>query len=75
MGLETTLFAVRGAATAVAKRLGISQAAVSQWRQRGIPAARASEVERALGDYLRELGLGAQAQPLAAADPAAKAAA
>jgi DNA-binding transcriptional regulator YdaS (Cro superfamily) len=57
MDVGTTLFAVRGAARAVAQRLGISQAAVSQWRQRGIPEARAKEVEAALEDHMRKVGL------------------
>lgn len=61
MELGTQLFATRGAVTAVAARLGISQAAVSQWRERGIPTSRMSDVEEALREHLRSLGMLADA--------------
>jgi DNA-binding transcriptional regulator YdaS (Cro superfamily) len=58
----TALFTTRGAAKAVADRLGISQAAVSQWRERGIPARRMPEVEAALFEHLRAIGAEEHAQ-------------
>lgn len=57
MDIEVTLFATKGAAAAVATRLGISQAAVSQWRDRGIPASRVPEVEAVLREHLQRLGV------------------
>jgi predicted transcriptional regulator len=61
MDVATQLFATRGAVTAVAARLGISQAAVSQWRERGIPSGRTADVEEALREHLRSLGMLAEA--------------
>jgi DNA-binding transcriptional regulator YdaS (Cro superfamily) len=56
MDVHSTLYTTRGAVTAVAKRLGISDAAVSRWKTRGIPPNRAAEVETALRDYVAEAG-------------------
>lgn len=61
MDLEATLYTTRGAVKAVAKRLAISEAAVSQWRQRGIPKHRQEAVGAALADHLRTIG--AQSAP------------
>jgi DNA-binding transcriptional regulator YdaS (Cro superfamily) len=47
-----TLYRTRGASAAVAAALGISQAAVSQWRAKGIPADRLPMVEQVLRDHL-----------------------
>jgi DNA-binding transcriptional regulator YdaS (Cro superfamily) len=55
MDLVRTITTTRGAVTAVAEKLGISQAAVSQWRGRGIPADRVEDVRRALDAHLEEL--------------------
>jgi DNA-binding transcriptional regulator YdaS (Cro superfamily) len=52
----TVLFTTRGAAKAVSDRIGVSQAAVSQWRERGIPARRLAEVEAALAEHLKSIG-------------------
>jgi DNA-binding transcriptional regulator YdaS (Cro superfamily) len=55
MDIATTLYTTRGAVTAVAARLGISDAAVSQWKTRGIPERRIADVEAALREYLATL--------------------
>lgn len=55
MDLTHTLYTTRGAVTAVARALGISTAAVSQWRARGIPDDRKAAVEAALRAHLRGL--------------------
>lgn len=57
MDLATQLYATRGAVTAVARKLGISDAAVSQWKTRGIPDRRLSDVEAALREHLSALGV------------------
>lgn len=57
MDIHRTLYATRGASAAVAAALHISQAAVSQWRARGIPAERLDAVEAALKAHLDTLGL------------------
>jgi DNA-binding transcriptional regulator YdaS (Cro superfamily) len=56
-----TIATTRGAAKAVAQALGISQAAVSQWRGSGVPAERRDDVERALRAYLEDLAARVQA--------------
>jgi DNA-binding transcriptional regulator YdaS (Cro superfamily) len=48
MDVHRTLYSLRGGVTAVARELGISDAAVSQWKRRGIPEARLESVERVL---------------------------
>lgn len=55
MNLAHTLYTTRGAVTAVAITLGISLAAVSQWRRRGIPEDRVPAVEAALREYLAKI--------------------
>jgi hypothetical protein len=51
------IHSTRGASKHVAARLGISQAAISGWLQRGaIPADRVIEAERALAEVLTSLG-------------------
>lgn len=55
MDLHSTLYRTRGAVTAVAKDLGISDAAVSQWKKRGFPEKRVAEIEAALREYLQRL--------------------
>lgn len=55
MDITTTLYSTRGAVTAVSAALGISDAAVSQWKKRGIPDARRVDVERALRVHLETL--------------------
>jgi len=57
MDITRTLYTTRGACAAVASALGISAAAVSQWRLRGIPADRQEAVEAALKAHLDTLGL------------------
>lgn len=46
MDIKGILFTTRGASKAVAEQLGISSAAVSQWRTRGIPPGRLADVQR-----------------------------
>lgn len=53
--IRSVLFNTKGAAKAVAERLGISQAAVSQWRERGIPARRLADVSDALANHVRAI--------------------
>lgn len=55
MDVRTTLYGTRGAVTAVARTLNISDAAVSQWKTRGIPAKRLPQVEAALREHLARL--------------------
>lgn len=55
MDIYRTLYTTRGASKAVSVALGISDAAVSQWRKRGIPADRVTDVERALAEFLSQL--------------------
>ncbi len=55
MDIYRTLYTTRGAGKAVAEALGISDAAVSQWKRRGIPSDRQAEVERVLADYVARL--------------------
>jgi hypothetical protein len=57
MDIHRTLYTTRGACAAVAGALDISQAAVSQWRLRGIPADRLPAVTAALKAYLDTLGI------------------
>lgn len=52
MDVRNTLYTTRGAVSAVARGLGISIAAVSQWKKRGIPPRRVADVARVLRDYL-----------------------
>ena len=56
MDIHRTLYTTRGACAAVASALEISQAAVSQWRGRGIPADRVEAVEAALKAHLTAIG-------------------
>jgi len=58
MDLRSTLYSTRGAVTAVARELGISDAAVSQWKRRGIPVRREPEIETALRRHLDRLSTG-----------------
>ena len=55
MHIEHTLYTTRGAVTAVAAALGISRAAVSQWRRIGIPPGRRAAIEAALAEYLASI--------------------
>lgn len=64
------LFTTRGAVAAVARALGISQAAVSQWRQAGIPDSRRADVETALAEHLGSLRDRLAANRAAAPEPA-----
>lgn len=48
MDVHRTLYSLRGAVTAVARELDISDAAVSQWKKRGIPTKRIPEVAAVL---------------------------
>lgn len=66
MDICTTLYATRGAVTAVARKLGISDAAVSQWKTRGIPSRRLPEVEVALQEHLSAIASRAAAPQSAA---------
>lgn len=59
MDLATKLYATRGGVTAVARKLGISDAAVSQWKARGIPDRRVSEVRAALDEHLSAINAAA----------------
>lgn len=43
---------VRGATKAVAKELGISEAAVSQWRKAGVPEKHRATVDRVIAGIL-----------------------
>lgn len=43
---------VRGASKAIAAELGISDAAVSQWRKAGIPEKHRAVVQRVIADIL-----------------------
>lgn len=61
MDVRQTLYSTRGAVTAVAKKLGISDAAVSQWKTRGIPSRRLDDVERALREHLAAIAAPAEA--------------
>ena len=56
MDVRTTLYGTRGAVTAVARHLNITDAAVSQWKTRGIPAKRLPQVEAALREHLERIG-------------------
>jgi DNA-binding transcriptional regulator YdaS (Cro superfamily) len=56
MDLARQLYATRGAVTAVARALGISDAAVSQWKLRGIPARRWEAVSAAFNAHVAALG-------------------
>jgi transcriptional regulator with XRE-family HTH domain len=55
MDIEHALYTTRGAPSAVAERLGVSRAAVSQWRFRGIPDDRRDAVADALREYLASI--------------------
>lgn len=55
MDIYRTLYTTRGAGKAVAEALGISDAAVSQWRKRGIPEDRRADVERVLTQFIASL--------------------
>jgi predicted transcriptional regulator len=55
MDILGTIATTRGAAKAVADALGISQAAVSQWRAIGVPEDRQADAARALAQYLDSL--------------------
>jgi hypothetical protein len=61
MDIRTTLYTTRGAVTAVARALSISDAAVSQWKKRGIPDDRREAVKVALQAYLAESAAKARA--------------
>lgn len=65
MDLHRTLYQTRGAVTAVADALRISDAAVSQWKRRGIPENRRADVERVLVQLLADGGPVAQPQDAA----------
>ena len=69
MDLTTQLYATRGGVTAVARKLGISDAAVSQWKTRGIPQRRLGDVQAALSEHLAAIG--AAGLPVTPADHAA----
>lgn len=53
MDIEHTLYTTRGAISAVARDLGISTAAVSMWRRRGIPPGRLEAVEVSLRRHVQ----------------------
>lgn len=53
MDIRTALYTTRGASKAVADKLGISAAAVSHWRTRGIPADRLADIEQIIRDMRR----------------------
>ncbi len=57
MDIRTTLYATRGAVSAVAAAIGVSSAAVSQWRRRGIPTKRMPAIEEALRVHLASIGV------------------
>mgnify|MGYP004702151007 CR=1 FL=1 len=59
--LHQTLYQRRGAVTFVAGKLGISAAAVSMWRGRGIPEGRIQAVEAALAEMDEEQSVAASA--------------
>jgi len=44
-----------GSAKALADELGISQSAVSQWQETGIPPTRAIEIERLTGGKIKAI--------------------
>lgn len=62
MNIPQTLFSTRGAISAVARRLGVTAACVSQWRKRGIPARRMADVDAALREHVATIARDAGAQ-------------